>query len=129
MWWIGDNYAGNFGPQRNLRMKPFQTYVRKGYSVGRQLRLPGDTFAAALWRVGVGSAADLERHLRREAVWHRGVRRRAHRAAFIYGVGGGTMFLEDRVGTIEVGKEADLAVWDRNPYRFRPISSRTCAVR
>jgi predicted amidohydrolase YtcJ len=27
-----------------------------------------------------------------------------------------TMFLEDRVGTIEVGKEADLAVWDQNPY-------------
>jgi predicted amidohydrolase YtcJ len=26
------------------------------------------------------------------------------------------MFLEDRVGTVEVGKEADLAVWDRNPY-------------
>ena len=30
MWWIGDNYAGNLGPQRNLRLKPFQTFVRKG---------------------------------------------------------------------------------------------------
>jgi hypothetical protein len=29
-----------------------------------------------------------------------------------------TMFLEDRVGTIEVGKEADLAVWDRNLYEI-----------
>jgi predicted amidohydrolase YtcJ len=27
-----------------------------------------------------------------------------------------TMFLDDRIGTIEVGKEADLAVWDKNPY-------------
>lgn len=27
-----------------------------------------------------------------------------------------TMFLDDRVGSIEVGKDADLAVWDRNPY-------------
>jgi predicted amidohydrolase YtcJ len=26
------------------------------------------------------------------------------------------MFLEDKVGTIEVGKYADLAVWDRDPY-------------
>jgi len=28
-----------------------------------------------------------------------------------------TMFLEDRIGTIEAGKDADLAVWDRNPYQ------------
>ena len=27
-----------------------------------------------------------------------------------------TMFLEDRIGSIEVDKDADLAVWDRNPY-------------
>ena len=26
------------------------------------------------------------------------------------------MFLEDRVGSIEVGKDADIAVWDRNVY-------------
>jgi predicted amidohydrolase YtcJ len=24
--------------------------------------------------------------------------------------------MDDRVGSIEIGKEADLAVWDRNPY-------------
>ena len=28
-----------------------------------------------------------------------------------------SMFLEDRIGSIEVGKDADLAVWDRNPYQ------------
>ncbi len=26
------------------------------------------------------------------------------------------MFLEDRIGSIEVGKDADIAVWDRNMY-------------
>lgn len=26
------------------------------------------------------------------------------------------MFLEDRIGSIEVGKNADIAVWDRDPY-------------
>ncbi len=25
MWWIGDTYAGNFGPERALRLNPFQT--------------------------------------------------------------------------------------------------------
>jgi predicted amidohydrolase YtcJ len=26
------------------------------------------------------------------------------------------LFLEDRVGSLEVGKVADIAVWDRDPY-------------
>jgi len=26
------------------------------------------------------------------------------------------MFLDDRVGSIEVGKDADIAVWDRDMY-------------
>ena len=26
------------------------------------------------------------------------------------------LFLEDRIGSIEVGKDADIAVWDRNMY-------------
>ena len=26
------------------------------------------------------------------------------------------LFLEDRIGSIEVGKDADIAVWDRDPY-------------
>jgi predicted amidohydrolase YtcJ len=32
------------------------------------------------------------------------------------------LFLDDRVGTIEVAKDADLAVWDRDPYTCRRIS-------
>ena len=28
-WWIGDNYAGNLGPERGLRLNPFRTYVTR----------------------------------------------------------------------------------------------------
>jgi hypothetical protein len=27
------------------------------------------------------------------------------------------MFLDDRIGSLEVGKDADVAIWDRNPYK------------
>jgi predicted amidohydrolase YtcJ len=33
-----------------------------------------------------------------------------------------SLFLDDRVGSIEIGKEADLAVWDRDPYRV-PVAA------
>jgi len=29
-WWLGDTYAGNFGPTRSLRLNPFRTFRAKG---------------------------------------------------------------------------------------------------
>lgn len=116
MWWIGDNYAGNLGPLRNLRLKPFQTFVRKGVQWGGGSDYPVTPFAAryGLWAsvaretlngtygrtpFGAAEGVDAKTALRSYTRW-------AAR----------TMFLEDRVGSVEVGKDADLAVWDRNPY-------------
>ncbi len=118
MWWIGDNYAGNLGPHRNLRLKPFQTVVRKGVQWGGGSDYPVTPFAAryGMWAsvarrtlngthgatpFGMNEAVDVRTALRSYTAW-------AAR----------TMFLEDRVGTIEPGKEADLTVWDRNPYQI-----------
>ena len=118
MWWIGDNYAGNLGPQRNLRLKPFQTFVRKGVQWGGGSDYPVTPFAAryGVWAsvarqtlngtygekpFGTMESVDVRTALRSYTAW-------AAR----------TMFLEDRVGTIEAGKDADLAVWDRNPYEI-----------
>ena len=30
MWWIGDTYAGNFGPERCLKLKPYKTFLDRG---------------------------------------------------------------------------------------------------
>lgn len=116
MWWIGDNYAGNLGPLRVLRLKPFQTYVRKGIRWAGGSDYPVTPFAAryGLWAsvarttlhgtygakpFGTAEAVDVKTALRSYTAWA------AHQ-----------LFLEDRVGTIEVGKDADIAVWDRDPY-------------
>jgi len=116
MWWIGDNYAGNLGPQRNQRLKPFRTFVQKRVQWAGGSDYPVTPFAAryGVWAsvtrrtlngtygerpFGTTEAVDVRSALRSYTAW-------AAR----------TMFLEDRVGTIEAGKDADLAVWDRNPY-------------
>lgn len=116
MWWIGDTYAGNFGRPRNQRLNPFQTYLRKGVQWGGGSDYSVTPFAAryGLWAAvaretlnatygatpfGTSESVDIKTALRSYTIW-------AAR----------TMFLEDRIGSIEVGKDADLAVWDRNPY-------------
>ena len=52
MWWIGDNYAGNLGPARVFRLKPFQTYLQKGIRWAGGSDYPVTPFAA---RYGIWS--------------------------------------------------------------------------
>lgn len=116
VWWIGDTYAANLGPERAGRLKPFQTFVRKGVRWGGGSDYGVTPFPAryGLWAsvtretlngthgrtpFGTDEAIDIRTALRSYTQWA------AH-----------TMFLDDRVGTIEVGKDADLAVWRSNPY-------------
>ena len=116
MWWLGDTYAGNFGPRRNARMKPLRTWVDKGVRWGGGSDFGVTPFPAryGIWAsvaretlngtfgktpFGLAEAVDVRTALKSYTIWA------AH-----------TIFLDDRIGSIEVGKDADLAVWDRNPY-------------
>ncbi len=116
MWWLGDNYAGNLGPERSLRLMPFKTYLNKGVWWGGGSDYSVTPFAAryGIWAsiarrplqgsygpnpFGSAEAIDVHNALRSYTIWA------AHQ-----------LFLEDKIGSIEVGKEADIAVWDRDLY-------------
>jgi predicted amidohydrolase YtcJ len=116
LWWIGDTYAGNFGPERSLRLEPFGTYVKKGVIWGGGSDYNVTPFAAryGLWAsvvrkpllgaygaqpFGMAESVNVHVALKSYTIW-------AARQ----------LFLEEKVGSIEKGKEADLAVWDRDPY-------------
>jgi len=116
MYWIGDTYAGNFGPARCLRLMPFQTYLRKDVQWAGGSDYPVTPFAPRLgiWAslaretlkgtygkqpFGMAEAVDVHAALRSYTVWA------AHQ-----------LFLDSRIGSIEIGKDADIAVWDRDPY-------------
>jgi len=118
LWWLGDNYAGNLGPERSLRLMPFKTYLNKGILWGGGSDYSVTPFAAryGIWAsisrkplqgsygpnpFGSAEAIDVHSALRSYTIW-------AARQ----------LFLEDKIGSIEVGKEADIAVWDRDLYRI-----------
>jgi len=115
-WWLGDTYAGNFGPTRSRRLNPFRTFRTKGMTWANGSDFPVTPFAAqfGIWAAiarepllgvygkdpfGRAESVDVHTALRAVTIW-------AARQ----------MFLEKKIGSIEVGKYADLAVWDRDFY-------------
>jgi hypothetical protein len=115
-WWLGDTYAGNFGVTRSPRLNPFRTFRAKGMTWANGSDFGVTPFPA---RYGIWSAIAREPLLgvyggdpfgRAESV----DARTALRAVTIWAAR--QMFMETKIGSIEVGKYADLAVWDRDFY-------------
>ncbi len=116
MWWIGDTYAGNFGPERSLRLVPLNTFLKNGIRWGGGSDYSVTPIAAryGLWAsveretlkgtfgahpFGTAESVDIRTALRSYTAW-----------------GARQLFLDDRIGSLEIGKEADIAIWDRDMY-------------
>ncbi len=118
MWWLGDTYAANFGPERSHRLVPLNTFLKHGIHWGGGSDYPITPVAAryGLWAsveretlkgnygphpFGTAEAVDIHAALRSYTIW-----------------GAHQLFLEQRIGSLELGKDADIAVWDRNMYEI-----------
>ena len=115
-WWIGDIYAANLGPERSLRLNPFQSYLQQGviWAGGSDSPVTPIEARYGLWAsiaretlkgtfgktpFGTQEAVDIHAALRSYTAW-------AARQ----------ISADQDAGSLEVGKSADIAVWDRNPY-------------
>ncbi len=115
-WWIGDTYAGSFGPERSLRLNPFRTFLDKDMHWASGSDYFVTPFPA---RYGIWSSIAREPLLgvyggdpfgRREAV-------DAHAALRSFTIWAAhQVFMDERVGSLEPGKRADIAVWDTDFY-------------
>ncbi|HKT71001.1 MAG TPA: amidohydrolase [Terriglobales bacterium] len=116
LWWIGDIYAGNYGPKRGEHLEPFNTLRARGiiWAGGSDYSVTPLPARYGLWAsaaretlkgtygphpFGTAEAVDMHTALRAYTAW-------AARQ----------MFLENKIGSLEVGKRADIAVWDRDLY-------------
>jgi len=116
LWWIGDNYAGNYGPKRNPKLIPLKTMLQRGilWSGGSDYFVTPVPARYGIWAsvarqtakgtyganpFGTAEAIDIHIALRSYTAW-----------------GARQMFLENKIGSLEVGKRADIAVWDRDLY-------------
>ncbi len=124
-WWIGDTYAGNFGPERSLRLNPLHTFQSRGvvWTGGSDYSVTPLAARFGIWAsveretekglygkhpFGMAEAVDVHAALRSYTAW-------AARQ----------LFLETKVGSIEPGKDADIAVWDKDLYTIPAEQLRT----
>ena len=116
LWWIGDIYAASYGPERGKRLEPFNTLRSEGilWSGGSDYPVTPVAARYGLWAsaarqtakglyglrpFGMTETVDIPTALRSYTAW-----------------GSRQMFLENKIGTLEAGKRADIAVWDRDLY-------------
>jgi len=113
LWWIGKGMTANFGPDRLAATMPLKTYLDHGIRWGGGSDYYVTPYPAryGLWAslqretlagthpFGMSEAVDIHTALRSYTAW----------AAPL-------LFLEDKVGTLEPGKRADIAIWDSNLY-------------
>jgi hypothetical protein len=117
LWFIGKTISASLGPERVLRTMPLKTYLNNGVRWGGGSDYYVTPLAAryGLWAsveretlagthpFGTSEAVDIHTALRSYTAW----------AAPL-------LFLEDKVGTLEPGKRADIAIWDSNLYAIPP---------
>jgi predicted amidohydrolase YtcJ len=114
LWWIGDTYIGNFGEERSRRVLPLGTFEERG------IRWAGSSdfdvspyaprhafYAASARRPMLGTYGDDPWNSRESVGIHDTLRAYTATAAR-------QVFLDDRIGTLEVGKLADIVAWDRD---------------
>jgi len=116
LWWIGDIYAASYGSKRGQRLEPFKTLLSRGilWSGGSDYFVTPVAARYGLWAsiarqtakgtyglhpFGTAEAVDIHTALRSYTAW-----------------GARQMFLDGKVGTLEVGKQGDIAIWDRDLY-------------
>ena len=120
MWWIGDNYAGNLGLDRTQRLEPLKTLLSRGV----QWTGGSDFFVTPVAaRYGLWAAVERETLKGTYGSHPFGTAEAvdAHAALRAYTAAAARqLFLEDKIGSLESGKEADIAVWDRNFYSMPP---------
>ena len=116
MWWIGDIYAANFGSARSQRLEPLRTLEARAVRWSGGSDYPVTPLAA---RYGLWAAVERQTLKGSFGSQPFGTAESVdiHSALRAYTVAAAPqLFLEGRIGSIEAGKDADIAVWDQNPY-------------
>jgi len=122
LWWIGDAYTANFGAERSQRVLPLRTFGERGirWAAGSDYDVSPYALRHALW--GATTRAPMLGTHGSEP-WGTAERISVHDTLRAYtATAARQVFLENRIGTLEAGKLADVVAWDRDLHAAAPES-------
>ena len=116
LWWLGDAYSATYGPARDPRLIPLRSYLDRGmiWAGGSDANIAPLAARYGLWTsvaretllgtngktpFGTAQSVDVHAAMRSYTIW-------AARQ----------LFIDKQSGSLERGKSADIAIWDRDPY-------------
>lgn len=109
----GDIYLRALGKERGERVKPIKTFIKKGIPVGNSQDYPSGPMPA---KIGLWAAVTRETFEGR--IITPSERLTVQEALRTYTIWNAKhLFMEDRIGSLELGKYADLVVWDTDLYK------------
>jgi len=120
LYFIGDSYAGSFGPNRSRRLIPLKTLMERGIIVGNgcdwntcYINPLYGLYGAITRKPRKGVYGDQPFGTDERLTPMQALRTYTWNSAYC-------MFWEDNIGSLEPGKYADLVVWDNNPLTADP---------
>ena len=120
LYFIGDNYAGSFGPNRSRRLIPLRTLLDRGIIVGNGcdwntclLNPLYGVYTAVTRKPRKGVYGDQPFGVDECITPMEAFRTYTWNSAYC-------MFWENNIGSLEAGKYADLVVWGSNPLDAEP---------
>ncbi len=116
LYFIGDNYAGNFGPDRSRRLIPLKSMLKRGITVGNGSDWSVCPFPPrfGLWAAVVRKTWKGLYGLQPFGTEESITVREALRTYTV--MAARCLFMEDAIGSIEPGKYADFVVWSSDLY-------------
>jgi predicted amidohydrolase YtcJ len=110
----GDIYVKNLGEKRGACAKPLKTFVDKGIPIGNSQDYPSGPIPA-----NIGLWAAVERETFSGKIVCPEQRLSVQDAIRTYTIWAAQhIFMEDKIGSIEIGKYADLVAWDKDLYNI-----------
>jgi predicted amidohydrolase YtcJ len=112
IYFEGDVYVKNLGVERGECVKPLKSLIEKGIPVSNSQDYPSGPIPA-----NIGLWAAVARETFSGQVVCPKERLTIQEALRTYTIWGAKhVFMEDKIGSLEVGKYADMVVWDRDLY-------------